>query len=152
MITYQEESAQDCLEEIKPLIEMHWEEIALYKDKIKLNPDFDKYLLLDSMGMLHILTARDDDKLIGYFISFIQPSMHYKESVFATNDILYIDPTYRKGSVGYKLFKKAEKSLKEIGVDVIIIHAKVNNDFKPLMDKLGYERIEYNYSKHVGAL
>jgi len=152
MITYQEESAQDCLEEIKPLIEMHWEEIAVYKDKIKLNPDFDKYLLLDSMGMLHILTARDDDKLIGYFISFIQPNMHYKDSLFATNDILYIDPVYRKGSVGYKLFKKAEDSLKGIGVDVIIIHSKVNNDFKPLMDKLGYERIEYNYSKHVGAL
>jgi len=152
MITYQEESAKDCLEEIKPLIEMHWEEIALYKDKIKLDPDFDKYLLLDSMGMLHILTVRDDAKLIGYFISFIQPNMHYKESVFATNDILYVDPAYRKGSVGYKLFKKAEKSLKEIGVDVIVIHSKVNNDFKPLMDKLGYERIEYNYSKHTGTL
>jgi len=152
MITYQEESAAECLEEIKPLIEMHWEEIAVYKDKIKLNPDFDKYLLLDSIGLLHVLTARDDDKLIGYFISFIQPNMHYKESVFATNDILYIDPLYRKGSVGYKLFKKAEESLKEIGVDVIIVHSKVNNDFKPLMDKLGYERIEYNYSKHVGTL
>ena len=152
MITYQEEPLEDCLEEIKPLIEIHWEEIALYKDKIKLNPDFDKYLLLDSLGMLHVLTARDQGTLIGYFISFVQPNMHYKESVFAVNDILYIHPEYRKGSTGYKLFKKAEKSLKEIGVDVIIIHAKVNNDFKPLMDKLEYERIEYNYSKYIGDL
>jgi len=152
VITYQEESAKDCLEEIKPLIFTHWEEIALYKDKIDLNPDFDKYLLLDSLGMLHILTARDQGKLIGYFISFVQPNMHYKDSVFAINDILYIHPLYRKGSTGYKLFKKAEVSLKEIGVDVIIIHAKVNNDFKPLMDKLEYERIEYNYSKYIGDL
>jgi len=152
MITYQEENLKDCLDEVKVLIEMHWEEIALYKDKINLNPDFDKYLLLDSMGMLHVLTVRDGSKLIGYFISFIQPNMHYSDHVFATNDILYIDPSYRKGSVGYKLFKKAEESLIGIGVDVVLIHAKVKNDFKPLMDKLGYERVEYTYSKYVGTL
>jgi GNAT superfamily N-acetyltransferase len=152
MITYQEESVQDCLEEIKPLIEAHWEEIAIHKDRIKLNPDFDKYLLLDSLGMLHILTARDDEELVGYFISFIQPNMHYKDEMFAINDILYIKPEHRKGTVGYRLFKKAEASLKEIGVSVIIIHAKVKNDFKPLMDKLDYERIEYTYSKYIGEL
>jgi len=150
VITYQEESAADCLEEIKSLIILHWEEIALYKDKIKLDPDFDKYLLLDSMDMLHILTARDDGVLIGYFISFIQPNMHYKDKMFATNDILFIEKSYRKGTVGYKLFKHAEKSLKELGVDVIVIRSKVNTDFKPLMDKLGYERIEYVYSKYTG--
>lgn len=152
MITYQEESAQDCLEEIKPIIKLHWEEIALHKDKIKLNPDFDKYLLLDSLGMLHILTARDEGELVGYFISFIQPNMHYKAELFAINDILYIKPEHRKGTVGYRLFKNAEASLKEIGVDVIVVHTKVNNDFKPLMDKLEYERIEYSYSKYIGDL
>jgi len=150
MITFQEEPLVDCLEEMKPLLSEHWDEIALHKDKIKLNPDYDKYLLLDSLGMLHVVTARDGDLLVGYFISFLQPHMHYKDHTFAMNDILYIHPEYRKGSAGYKLFKYAEKSLKEIGVHVLMIHAKVKNDFKPLMDKLGFNRVEYNYSKYIG--
>ena len=35
MITYQEEDLANCLDEMKPLLEDHWEEIALNK----LNPD-----------------------------------------------------------------------------------------------------------------
>lgn len=152
MITYQEEHLADCLDEMKPLLEAHWEEIALYKDKIKLDPDYDKYLLLDSLGMLHVLTVRSDERLIGYFISFIQPHMHYKESLSAVNDILFIHPSYRKGSIGYKLFKKAEQSLRELGVEVMSISSKVKNDFKPLMDKLEFKRVEYTYSKHIGKV
>jgi len=152
MITYQEEKLEACLEEMKPLLEEHWEEIALHKEYVKLNPDYDKYLLLDSLDLLHVLTARESGVLIGYFISFIQPHMHYKQCKVAANDILFVSKKYRKGSVGYKLFKKAEQSLKELGVDIIIIAAKVKNDFKPLMDKLGFERFEYNYSKYIGEI
>jgi len=140
MIEFQEEALIDILDELKPLLTEHWEEIALYKDKIKLSPDYERYLMADDVGVLHILTARDDEKLIGYFISFVQPHVHYMDNTFAINDVLFIHPSYRKGSVGYKLFKHAEKSLKAIGVDVIMIHAKVKRDFKPLMDKLGYDR------------
>ena len=152
MITYQEEYLIDCLDEMKPLLEEHWEEIALYKDKVKLDPDYDKYLLLDSLGLLHVLTVRDDAVLVGYFISFIQPHMHYKECTTAVNDILFIHPSYRKGSIGYKLFKKAEQALIELGVDVMIISSKVKNDFKPLMDKLEFNRVEYMYSKYIGKV
>lgn len=150
MITYQEEELKDCLDEMKPLLEDHWKEIALNKEKVKLNPDYDKYLEADEKGLLHVLTARDNDKLIGYFISFVQMHIHYKDHLFAVNDILFIDKNYRKGSTGYKMFKKAEESLKEIGVDVLVIHSKVNNDFKPIMDKLNFERVEYIYSKFIG--
>ena len=150
MITFQEEALTECLEEMKPLFEEHWDEIDIHKDKIKLNPDYDKYLTLDAIGMLHVLTARDDDKIIGYFISFIQSNMHYKDYTFALNDVLFIHPDYRKGSVGYKLFKKAEVSLKELGVEVLMIQSKVKHDFKSIMDKLDFERVEYTYSKYIG--
>lgn len=152
MITYQEEALADCLEEMKPLLESHWEEIAIHKEVVKLDPDYDKYLLLDNMGMLHVLTVRDEGVLIGYFISFIQPHMHYKSTIYAVNDILYLDKEYRKGLTGYKMFKRAEELLTEIGVDVIVIHSKVNKDFKSLMDKLGFNMVENTYSKFVGVV
>lgn len=150
MVTYQEESFIDIVEELTPLIYEHWEEIALHKDKIKLNPDFNKYIEADELGLIHILTAREEEELIGYFISFVQPHLHYMDTLFAVNDVLFVTKKHRKGRVGYILFKKAEESLKEIGVDVIMIHAKVHADFKPLMDSLGYDRVEYNYSKYIG--
>jgi len=150
MITYQEEELKDCVEEMKPLVKRHWEEISLYKDKIKLNPDYDKYLLLASLDMLHVFTARDNGDLIGYFVSFIQPHIHYKDNMFAVNDALFIAPEHRKGSLGYKLFKNAEIALKEMGIHVMLIHSKVHQDFKPLMDKLGFDRVEHTYSKYIG--
>ena len=43
MITYQDETYDSCIDEIKPLFFKHWEEIAGNKDVIALEPDFDKY-------------------------------------------------------------------------------------------------------------
>lgn len=153
MIIYQaEERAKDLVDEIKPLIAKHWEEIALFKDQIKLNPDFDKYIELDEQDMLHIVTARreEDLKLIGYFISVVQTNIHYKDHLFATNDILFIDPEYRGKLAGVKLFKYAEKKLKEKGVSIISIHMKTHMPFDKLLERLKYEKQEYNYMKYIG--
>lgn len=150
MITFQEEALVDCLEEMKPLFEDHWDEIAIHKDKIKLSPDYDQYLRLDCIGILHTVTARDDDKIIGYFITFVMPNLHYKDNLFANNDILFIHPDYRKGSVGYKMIKYALGSLRELGVDVIQMHEKTQHSFKPLMDKIGFKHTENTYSMYVG--
>ena len=38
---YQIEKVRDCRKEVQPLIEKHWEEIALNQDVIKLNPDWE---------------------------------------------------------------------------------------------------------------
>lgn len=152
MITYQEEPLKDCLEEMKPLLEQHWKEIALHQDKIKLNPDYEQYLRLDCIGMLSTVTARDDGKLIGYFVTFIPPNLHYKDNVIALNDILFLNKDYRGGTVAYKMFKFAINVLVELGVDVIQVHEKKEHSFKPLMDRLGFEHIENIYSRYVGGM
>ena len=52
--------AHECLasvkEDIKPLIEKHWELVALNQGKIKLNPNWEEYARLDAAGIL-----RDDE-------------------------------------------------------------------------------------------
>jgi len=150
MITYQEESFADSFEEMKHLFDAHWSEIAMYKDKFKLNPDYDKYCTLESIGCLHTVTARNESGIIGYFLSFIQPHMHYMDCLTAINDIVFIHPDHRKGLVGYKLFKVAEKLIKAKGVHVMVINSKVKQDFEPIMTKLGFDRFEYSYSKYIG--
>lgn len=149
-VVYAVEKVKNCLEEMKPLLQEHYEQVAMYKDKIPLEPDYDKYLDLCDSGILHIVTARDEDKLIGYYISMMVPHIHYSSHKFAVNDILYIDEEYRKTLVGLEMFKFAEKCLKEEGVSVMTIHMKTSLPFDSLCEGLGYDYAERNYTKYIG--
>ena len=151
MITYGVESLKDCLDEMKPLLEKHWEEIAHHKDKIKLNPNYEQYLSMEEMGLVHTCTVRDEGKLIGYFVSFIVPNLHYQDHLWAMNDILFLEPAYRgDGRTAFQLLSFAEEMLIELGVSVIQLHMKIDFPFEPLAEACGYKKVEYNYSKYVG--
>ena len=73
---YQQEFLATVEDDIRPLIQKHWEDIALNKDKIKLNPDWDAYHTLEQAGVLKIFTAREGDKLVGYFVVVVQRNLH----------------------------------------------------------------------------
>ncbi len=146
MITYRDERYCQCINEIVPLFTNHWKEIANHQGVIPLDPDFDKYQNVEDNNMLRIYTARDDGKLIGYFISFVSPHMHYKSTIYALNDIMYIDPSYRGSTVGFRLIKGAMVDLKSnCGVDKLVIHMKVTHEFRKLLTKLGFCLEEENW-------
>ena len=150
MITYQQEFLCSCEKEAQELIRLHWEEIATNKETIKLNPDWDLYYALEDRGNLNIYTAREDGRLVGYFVVIVGSNLHYKDHMFAENDILYLHPNYRQGWTGIRLLKFAEKALKEEGVSVIKINTKVHKPFDPLMEWLDYRLTERVYTKYVG--
>ena len=111
MIKYSEEKCADVFDEITPLLERHWEEIALNKEKVKLNPDWDLYSKMNEMGLVRTFIARDNGKLIGYFVVTVHPHMHYKDTIYALNDVIYVDPEYRGSTVAVRLIKHVEKEL-----------------------------------------
>lgn len=147
MITYSVEKLADMLDEMKPLFNDHWEEIALFKDDVKLDPDYDKYLLMEKGGFIHVCTARDDGVLIGYFVSIITPHLHYKQSKTLASDIYFIKPDYRKGRTGIKLFQFAENEWRKEGVQVAYVGAKVSNDVTKVWERLGYKVVENKMGK-----
>lgn len=147
MITYQQESLVTVKADIIPLLEKHWEEVALNKEKIKLNPDWDAYANLEDAGILKIFTARDDRKLVGYFVVFVKSHIHYKDHLFCYNDVIFVDEEYRKGFTSTRLIKFAEKCLKADGVEVMIVNTKRHKPFDSLLVWLGYKHIENLYSK-----
>lgn len=130
---------------------MHYKEVAMYQDKIPLNPDYGKYYALEEVGILHIITVRDKEKLIGYFLSVITPNLHYSKNLFAVNDILYLDEDYRHLGVGQKMFNFAEAELSKKGVSVISIHMKTSLPFDSLCKGMGYDYAERNYTKYIGV-
>lgn len=148
MITYQQESLATCKADAIPLLEKHWEEIALNKEKIKLNPDWKAYADLEDADILKIFTAREDGKkLVGYFVVFVKAHIHYKDHLFAYNDILFVDEDYRKGFTSVRLMKFAEKCLKVDGVEVMVVNTKRHKPFDSLLIWLGYKHVENLYSK-----
>jgi GNAT superfamily N-acetyltransferase len=146
-ITYQQESLATCANDAKDLLHSHWEEVAVNKDVIKLNPDWDAYYNLEEVGILKIFTARSDGVLVGYFVVLCRTHIHYKDHIFAANDILYLHKDYRKGFTGAKLMKFAEKCLQEDGVSVLVVNTKRHKPFDSLLEWLGYKHVENVYSK-----
>lgn len=138
------------IEELKPLLLEHWEEIAMYKDKIAFKPDYESYIAMEKVGAVQAVTVRDDYKLIGYYISFIYIHPHYKDNKMAQNDVLFIHPDYRGGTAAYRMFKFAEKELIKIGCSVNTIHMKTQFPFENLCQKIGMNKQEIIYSKYIG--
>jgi GNAT superfamily N-acetyltransferase len=152
MIRLKEEKlSSELIQEIYPLLAAHWEEIADNKDKIKLNPDFQWYWAQEKAGALHIVTARDDGELKGYFISVVHPNPHYKDHIFAVNDILFVHPDFRGTTLPVRMFKYAEEKLRQRGVSVMSLHMKTKHPFVGFAEKLGFRKAEYNFTKWIGG-
>lgn len=143
------ESFDAVYDEVEPLLIEHYEEIAHRKDKIKFNPDRERYRMLEGAGVLHIVVARDKGELVGYFVSFIAPHLHYQETTVAQNDVLFVRKDYRGSSVALRLFQFAEAKLKELGVDCVVLHMKVDYPFEKFAEALNYKKFEYNYIKYL---
>ena len=146
MIEFKLENLANVKREAEPLLQQHWEEIALNKDIIKLNPDWKAYGELDRVNALRVFTARKDGKLVGYFVVIVSKALHYADHLFANNDIIFLTKPARKGLTGVKLIRFAIDSLKAEGITKLHINTKAHQPFDPILERLGFEEIERVYS------
>lgn len=148
--TYQRELFNDVIEEMKPLLELHYEEVCFYKDKLDLNPDYHLYEVLESVGALHLFTARTEEgELVGYIATLIQKNLHYSDHIYAVNDVIYVDEKHRHTEVASTMISKLEEELKTFGVSVMTFHMKTFKTFETLMKSLGFEKQEFMYGKFI---
>lgn len=150
-IRFDVERYADVIEEAKSLLLDHWEEIALFKDKIKLAPDYDKYATLAEAGNLHISTVRSDGKLVGYHAAFLSYHPHYKNDLMALTDIFYVIPKFRKGLLGFRFFRFIEAELKAIGVVKMMAGSKTSLDLRVLFNRLGWVETDIMHGKYIGG-
>ena len=144
------ESGRSIRDEVFSLTQLHWEEIALDKDKITLAPNYERYEELDAMGVLHTITAREAGKLVGYHFSFIQPHLHYRNDLMCFTDIFFLHPEHRKGLAAFGLFRAVETEMKKIGVKKIIMGCKDHHNLAPIFNRLGWTLTDHMYAKYIG--
>lgn len=147
MLNFQVEFWPDCKDELIPLVPLHWKEVANNQDCIPLDLYLEEYKRLDDLGMLHIITARSEGKLIGYNIFVIKGHLHYKSSLTAHNDMYFLHPDYRKGFNGINFFKFSDLYLKNFGVQRVIMATKEKLNKGKIFERLGYKAVDIIYSK-----
>lgn len=149
-MTAQVENLTERLDEMMPLFPQHFEELALNKDKVPLDPQYDIYLMRDARGEVLFVTLRELGELIGYFVGFVAPGLHYKTCLTLTMDIFYVRPDKRNGTAGIKLFRAVEKEAKRRGVQRWFVGSKTHADASVLFEYLGFQKVETYYSKWIG--
>lgn len=133
----------------KDLFTRHYDEIAKNKSVMILNPDEEKYLAIEKNNKLLCLAAFDGDSIVGYSISIIDNHLHYMDLVVCMNDVLFVDPVYRKSRCGILLIKNTEQFASDMGAKMLLWHAKSNTALDHLMPKIGYAVQEIIYSKVI---
>jgi GNAT superfamily N-acetyltransferase len=147
---FQQERFVDWIEEALPLLRRHWHELAHYSD-IPLDIDRKGYTALCAAGLMRIYTARLADKLVGYAVFIVGKNGHYHGSgPMAKQDVLYVDPAHRRGSLGIRLVRYADEMLRFDGVNVVYHHVKLAHPaLGRVLEHLGYEPIETLYGRRL---
>lgn len=165
------------LGEMLPLLEKHWAEVAHYPD-IPLEVDASAYHAAESNGMLRIYTVRDGEAhhcarcdrpevcdviragtgpcgensgqrpLVGYAAYFVRANPHYRSSVQASQDVIYVSPAAR-GSTGARLIRFADEQLASEGVQAVYHHVKTAHNWGRLLERMGYEAVDVIYAKRL---
>lgn len=148
-VTMQRETFADAYEDMLPLLHQHWREVAHFSD-IPLNVDVESYVAMDSAGRLRVYTLRADSKLVGYVIFTVGPNSHYKQSLQAQGDVIYVHPDYRRGRLGIELIQWSDSQLALEGVQAVYHHVKVQHPaLGVLLQRMGYVHVDSIYTRRL---
>jgi GNAT superfamily N-acetyltransferase len=156
MISFAWEPLSSLLDDgLAAMVERHWHEVGVYKDKMPLSVDWERYYDIEAKGILKVLAARDGEELVGYASYMIMPHLHYSQTVHALNDAIFVYPERR--GLGVKMIRAAEKLLAALYPAQwvrIIYHIKTGVEaergtFLPVFERMGYTAFETCADKMV---
>lgn len=123
-LTFACELLSSLLEDgLEGLLVDHWAEVAHDRELIALNPDWGQYLAEEKAGRFLSYSVHAGTTLVGYSGFFVLRSMHYRDHVFAVNDVIYLRPQER-GVDGLALIVNVERDLAKRGVSKVFYHVK----------------------------
>jgi GNAT superfamily N-acetyltransferase len=133
MITYHVEEYSDVIDELRPLLVRHYEELSEHREHgIALEPQDLAYRQREADGSLTMFIAREQGEIVAYMVTFVCPALHYQSCLSALPDIFYVLPERRRSAIGSELFDFAEKALRRRGVRAWIVGGKVKHPVEAL--------------------
>lgn len=150
MLTAHLETIAERLPELKEILPLHYRELALNQDKVSLDPQYEVYLSREKAGEVLFAALRESGRLVGYFIGFVSPGLHYKTCLTLIMDILYVHPDKRGGRGGKVLLDFVKQECKRRGVQRAFVGTKVHSDIGPFLESQGFELCERTYTMWLG--
>lgn len=151
-LTAQVEQFKDVLDDHgRQLLKRHHAEIALDQEEVDYAPDWARYEVLDKLGQLSITTLRSQGIIVGYCVMHVMPELHYKTTLTATMDIMWVAPEYRENMGGLRLMRAVEAELRRRGVKRVYMGSKLHKDISKIFKAMGYVPIELWFSKILRA-
>lgn len=149
MISIQEDEYSVCEDELINLGREHYKEIEILP--YEYNPNLELFRQLDKLGMIFVVTVRDDkDFIVGYTLNTLSDHMVFKDVKQSQCNLLYVADEYR-GSTPLRLMQATEDVAKSKGATMHSWDVPARNDFSPILERKGYQKIECIYSKHLGG-
>lgn len=152
MITAQVEPYAACLPELVALYPAHWDELALDKDKPEaaLDPMWGVYEDRDADGHILLVTLREDGRLVGYFLGFVAPGLHYRRCLTYHMDIFYIVRSARGKFGGKRMMRTLISECRRRGVKRMFVGEKLHCPAGRLFEAVGFAPVETTYSLWLG--
>lgn len=152
MITAQVERFADAMPELRVIFPRHWEELALFRDRMPLDPQFDEYVRRNDAGSLLLVTVRVDGQVAAYYTAQSAPGFHYGTTLTAHMDMMYVVPERRNHGLGMPLFRCVEHELKRRGVQLWYSGYKSHapNSLDRLLPILGFQPADVYMAKWIG--
>ena len=138
----QQETLGTALRDITLCLDGHYEELSVHR--LHGYPwvcNFPLYFEREANGQLLLVTLRAEGILVGYFVGFVMPGLHYQTCLTLTMDVFWIKPEWRnKGAGALKLFRKVLAVAKLRGVDLAMFGEKHHVPFRAgrLFKALGF--------------
>ena len=122
---------------MRPLFAEHFAELGVNQHRLAAVADEIRYAELERFGILFVLTVRCAGELVGYFVGFTMPHLHYRGAgPWAMTDMYYVKPEHRNGA-GLKLFRAFKQIARTRGCKFAVTSCKVHEDHSELFEKLG---------------
>lgn len=134
--------------QLEELLERHYREIAHFKD-IALDIDWDVYEGAEEMGKLRCFSARVGGDLVGYLGYLVNTNPHYKGSLQAVQDVIFIAPERRGLFAGSRLIAYADACLAQEGVQAVYHHAKAAFPMDSILRRNGYELVDTLWARRL---
>lgn len=150
MITFGAETLYEVIDEVPPLLEAHYRELAKNQDRVHLNPDWPRYAELERIGAFFLYTVRSaESELIGYSAFFASTHPHYADYMLVSNDVLWLAPSHRTGRTGVRFTRYCEEQIRlRYSARISLTwHAKEGTALASMLPRMGYGLQDIVFSK-----
>ena len=108
----------------------------------------DSYRELEARGLLHVLSAIHERRLIG-FLTLLAPVLPHYGVAVAVSESFFVARAYRGTGAGLKLLRAAEDTARRLGSPGLLVSAPYEGDLFKVLPRVGYAEVNRVFFKKV---